>query len=167
MGVLEVVRYPHEALRGTAQRVDAVLDPDVQQQIQDLLDTMAVHGYCVGLAAPQVGYAVRILVMDCGRARKPAAGHHGMLVLCNPEILTWSGMEVGREGCLSLPDFTGNVVRATGIRVTFLDRDGISQTLDMAGFEARVLQHELDHLDGRLFIDRVVSPKADIFPRRH
>ena len=166
MRILEVLTYPHEVLRRSAAPIIDFADPRLQEQIADLVATMQFHPFCVGLAAPQIGYAIRLLVMDCGRARKPTADHHGLLVLCNPEIIAWSKMDVGREGCLSIPDFTGNVVRAIDIQVRFQDAQGQHETVTMTGFEARVLQHEMDHLDGRLFIDRVVSPKADLFPRK-
>jgi peptide deformylase len=87
-------------------------------------------------------------------------------VLVNPEITEWDGFEMGREGCLSVPDYTGNVIRATQIKLTAQDPHGNPLEYEMEGFEARALQHELDHLDGILFVDRVVSRRTDLFRRK-
>ena len=88
------------------------------------------------------------------------------MVLINPEILQWEGMAVGREGCMSVPDFTGNVIRAERVRLQALDEHGQTQHYDMTGFEARAVQHEIDHLDGLLFLDRLVSRRNDLFARK-
>ena len=87
-------------------------------------------------------------------------------MLINPEILHWDGYELGREGCLSVPDYTGNVIRAERIKLTAQDPHGDRHEYEMEGFEARALQHEVDHLDGLLFIDRVVSRRTDLFQRK-
>ncbi|MBF0401512.1 MAG: peptide deformylase [Magnetococcales bacterium] len=166
MAILDIITYPDARLREVATEIDSFDHPVVQQLIEDLLETMAALPVCVGVAAPQAGHACRLLVMQCGNARKPPPEHHGLLVVGNPEILQWSGMEVGREGCLSLPDYTGNVMRAATLQVRFQDRFGVAQTLTLSGFEARVMQHEMDHLDGKLFTDRIVSRKSDLFARK-
>ena len=119
----------------------------------------------VGIAAPQVGRFQRIVIVDCSRLRKPVP-NHGNRVLVNPEIIHWDGYEIGREGCLSVPDYTGNVIRATRIGIKARDSRGEPLELAMEGFEARAMQHEIDHLDGLLFIDRVVSRRTDLFRRK-
>ncbi|WP_130472718.1 peptide deformylase [Candidatus Magnetaquicoccus inordinatus] len=167
MAILEILTYPDVRLRAYAEEINDFSALALQQLIDDLLETMAALPACVGVAAPQTGHALRLLVMDCGNGRKPPAQHHGQLVVINPEILQWSETDIGREGCLSLPDYTGNVLRAQTIRVRFQDRNGVEQTLDLSGFEARVMQHEIDHLDGRLFTDRIVSRKTDLFLRKN
>ena len=101
----------------------------------------------VGIAAPQVGHSQRIVIVDCSQTRKPVP-NHGYLVLVNPEITEWDGFELGREGCLSVPDYTGNVIRAERIKVKARDPEGNPLAFEMEGFEARALQHEVDHLDG-------------------
>lgn len=164
--VLPILLYPDELLRRPGRLVASARDPEVQGVIDDLVDTMLASPGCVGLAAPQVNRDLQVLVCDCGLARRPTADHHGLLVMCNPQIQRWAGQEVGREGCLSLPDYTGNVVRAVEMAVRFLDRSGEFVTLTLCGYEARVVQHEMDHLEGKLFIDRVISRKADLFPRK-
>ncbi|MBF0284111.1 MAG: peptide deformylase [Magnetococcales bacterium] len=167
MTVLDILLYPDERLRQECEPVEDFADPAIQGTIDDLLETLAAHPACVGVAAPQAGCPLQLLIMDCGRARKPPADHHGLLVVCNPAILHWNGMEVGREGCLSLPDYTGNVVRATEVTVQFQNRHGQEAVLALTGFEARVIQHEMDHLEGKLFVDRLVSRKADLFRRKN
>jgi peptide deformylase len=122
----------------------------------DLIDTMRSFPGCVGIAAPQIGELVRVAVVDCSdhpRAEEP----NGLMVLVNPRI-TWSeGDEPGREGCLSIPELTGNVRRASAIEI---------EGKRSVGFEARCVQHELDHLDGLLFLDRVESLAHDLFVRK-
>lgn len=110
----------------------------------------------VGIAAPQIGELQRVILVDCRHSRKPCR-NHGFLLLCNPLIVDHSGETLGREGCLSVPDWVGIVPRAKTIRLRYQDAEGNEQMLETSGFEARVIQHELDHLDGILFIDRVVS----------
>lgn len=166
MALLKILTYPDPGLRQVSEEITDFTDPAVQALVDDLLETMAKSPVCVGVAAPQTGHLLRLLVMNCGNARKPPPDHHGLLVVCNPVILNWSGMEVGREGCLSLPDLTGNVVRALDVAVQFQDREGRERAVALTGFEARVMQHEMDHLDGRLFTDRIVSRKADLFQRK-
>ena len=167
MAILDILTYPDGRLREHAEEIHDFSAPELQRLIDDLLETMAALPACVGVAAPQTGHSLRLLVIDCGNGRKPPAQHHGQLVVINPEILHWSGTDIGREGCLSLPDYTGNVVRAQTIRVRCQDRHGVEQTLELSGYEARVMQHEIDHLDGRLFTDRIVSRKTDLFQRKN
>ena len=121
---------------------------------------MDSFGHCVGLAATQLGEMVRMVVVDV-TGHKKATVSNGRLVLVNPRIVVATGAEVGREGCLSIPELTANVRRATTIEVASADG-----TVRSEGFEARCLQHELDHLDGVLFLDRVDSLTADVFRRK-
>jgi peptide deformylase len=152
-----VLRYPNPLLK---ERCPATTDRDVLERVAvDLIDTMRSAPRCVGLAAPQIGELVRVVVVDVTGHPK-AETHNGLLVLEDPVIVRAEGEELGREGCLSVPDFTGNVRRATLVVV-----ETPSGTVEATGFEARVLQHELDHLDGVLFLDRIAS-KQDLFRRR-
>lgn len=147
------------------QKAEAVTDFDRARVVaQDLLDTMSGYSHCVGLAAPQIGVPLRMLALDVA-AHPKALASHGRLVLVNPVVVQESGSEVGREGCLSLPETTANVVRA--VRVRFRAALPDEQQLDSMtwGFEARALLHEIDHLDGILILDRVASA-AEIFERR-
>ena len=107
----------------------------------------------------------RLAIVDTSRNPKhPAA--HGLLVLVNPVIVAHNGEQTGREGCLSLPDYTANIRRHKNITVRALNLDGETVTLDAEGFESVVLQHEIDHLDGLLFLDRVANAKTDLFRRK-
>ena len=155
--VREVLRHPHPLLT----RVAEPADPEVAARVAaDLLDTMRSFPRCVGVAAPQIGELVRVAVVDCSQHPK-AAEHHGELILVNPVIVARSGGEVGREGCLSIPELTANVRRATAVTV-----EAAGLRVEATGFEARALQHEIDHLDGLLFLDRVESLDSDVFERR-
>jgi peptide deformylase len=166
MAVLDILLYPNERLREISEEVEDFTDPDLQRYIDDLIETMHAGPACVGVAAPQTGKLLRMVIIDCSLTKNPPADHHGQLVVINPVILNWSGMEVAREGCLSLPDYTGNVMRAVDVMVQFQDRHGKEHALAMTDFESRVIQHEMDHLDGKLFTDRIVSRKADLFRRK-
>jgi peptide deformylase len=163
MAVLEILTVPDERLKRASEPVTQ-FDSALRAFIADLEETRRAGPAAVGIAAPQVGHHQRILIVDV--SSKPRAPHHGHLVLINPEISHWEGFEIGREGCLSVPDFTGNVIRATRIRLRAQDPWGEPQGFSMEGFEARAVQHELDHLDGLLFIDRVVSRRTDLFRRK-
>ena len=121
---------------------------------------MESFGHCVGIAAPQLGLMSRVAVVDVTGHPK-AETQSGLLVLANPRITDREGSEVGREGCLSLPDVTANVRRARRIVV-----EHAGGTVECEGFEARCVQHELDHLDGILFLDRVESLTDDLFRRK-
>jgi peptide deformylase len=155
--VREVLLYPHPALKEVAR--EAHEPGEIARVARDLEDTMDAFGHCVGLAATQLGEMLRIVVVDVSGHRR-AASSNGRLMLVNPRIVAAEGTEVGREGCLSIPELTANVRRATRIEVEARDRRIVSE-----GFEARCLQHEIDHLDGLLFLDRVDSLTADVFRR--
>jgi peptide deformylase len=160
-----ILRYPHPLLKQRCRE----LDPDEEAELlahaaTDLVDTMRGQPRCVGLAAPQIGHAVRLVAVDCTGHPK-ADSSHGLLVLVNPVIVRADGDELGREGCLSIPDLTANVRRATVVAVEALTREGEPVAIESNAFEARVLQHELDHLDGILFLDRIAS-KQDLFQRK-
>jgi len=156
--VRDVLVYPHPALKQVAREVrDA---GEIGRVTQDLVDTMDAFGHCVGLAATQLGEMVRIVAVDVS-GHKKATTSNGRLIIVNPRIVLAEGAEVGREGCLSIPELTANVRRATAIAVE--SADGVVRS---DGFEARCLQHEIDHLDGLLFLDRVDSLTADVFRRK-
>jgi peptide deformylase len=157
LAVREVLRYPHPALK----QVAAEATPEEAERVgADLVETMRSFPRCVGIAAPQLGELVRVIAVDVTHHPK-ATSCHGLLVLANPRVVLASGAEVAREGCLSIPDLTANVRRATEVVIEAGD-----QVIRADGFEARCLLHELDHLDGLLFLDRVDSLKADVFRRK-
>jgi peptide deformylase len=163
MAVLEILQYPDPRLKQASAAV-TVFDEILHQLLRDLEDTMRAGPGSVAIAAPQVERFLRVAVVDV--SGRPKTRHHGCLRLVNPEIVHREGEVKGREGCMSVPDFTGNVVRAAAIRLRAQDADGQWREWDCEGYEARAVQHELDHLDGLLFLDRVVSPRQDLFRRK-
>lgn len=164
MAVLEILTYPDERLKRISEPVER-FDEELRVFIADLEETMDAGPGGVGIAAPQVDRPQRIVIVDCSKTRKPVP-NHGRLFLVNPEITEWEGMEVGREGCMSVPDYTGNVIRAERIRLKAQDPKGEVHEYAFEGFEARAVQHEMDHLDGLLFLDRLVSRRNDLFQRK-
>ncbi len=164
VAVLEILQLPDPRLKQVSEPV-AAFDDALQRFIDDLEETRCNGPAAVGIAAPQVGMFKRVVIIDCSNTRKPVP-NHGHLILVNPEITHWEGFEPGREGCLSVPDYTGNVIRATRIRLSAQNREGAAVEYDMQGYEARAAQHEIDHLDGMLFVDRVVSRRTDLFRRK-
>ncbi|NJC89388.1 MAG: peptide deformylase [Desulfuromonas sp.] len=166
MAVRPVLIYPDPMLKQVAVCVLAT-DATVADLVQDLVDTMAAAGHSVGIAAPQVGDLRRVAVVDVSASKLgQQQHHHGLLEMINPVIIERSGSRVFREGCMSVPEYTGNVTRAEHIVVEFTDRQGRLRVVESDGFEAVAIQHELDHLDGRLFLDRVSSLKTDVFRRK-
>ncbi len=162
--VLDVVRAPATVLSTTGAPVDPA-SPEVVQLAADLVATMRVSPGCVGLAAPQVGAGVRVFCVDVS-AHPKTRGHHGTFVLCNAEVVESSRNEKAREGCMSVPDFTGDVKRAGRVVVRGqLPRTGEQVEVRAEAFEARALQHEIDHCDGLLFLDRAAGAHA-IHPRK-
>jgi len=161
-----ILRYPHPLLKQRCRELSPADEPDlVGRAAADLVDTMRGQPRCVGLAAPQIGHALRLVAVDCTGHRK-ADSCHGLLVLVNPVIVRADGDELGREGCLSIPDLTANVRRATLVVVEAVTLEGEPVAIESNAFEARVLQHELDHLDGVLFLDRIAS-RHDLFQRKN
>lgn len=159
-----VVTAPDVVLSRPGEPVDP-FDRKTVALAADLLATMRAAPACVGLAAPQLGLGVRVFAVDVtGHPR--ASTSQGLLVLCNAELVAASRWRVGREGCTSVPDLTGDVKRAGRVVVTGqLPGTGEPVTVTADGFEARALQHELDHCAGRLFLDRVAGAHA-VHPRR-
>jgi peptide deformylase len=166
MAVREILIYPDARLKTVCAPV-ALLDAEVDALVQDLIDTMVAAGHSVGVAAPQIGVLRRVVVVDVSGSKLGRENNHGLLVMINPEIIESEGQETMREGCMSVPDYTGNVSRAESVVVQFLDREGQERVIRASGFEAVAIQHELDHLDGLLFLDRVSSLKTDVFRRKH
>lgn len=163
MPIRPVVRLPEPVLKRVADPVKEI-DDEARALAQDLLDTMRASPACVGLAAPQIGVSLRAFSLNV-TGHKKARSCHGEFVLFNPEILLSHGPEVAREGCMSVPDLTGDVPRATRLVVRGLTPEGTDRVLQVDAFEARAVLHEIDHLDGLLFLDRVTSQDA-VFKRK-
>jgi len=163
MPVLELLQYPDPRLKQVSTTVQN-FDAQLQAFIADMEQAMRAGSGGVGIAAPQVARFERIVIVDV--SSKPKIKHHGRLVLINPEILASQGTLKGREGCMSVPDYTANIIRAEHIQLKARDEHGKVQEYEMQGFEARAVQHEIDHLDGILFLDRLVSRRHDLFRRK-
>jgi peptide deformylase len=155
VAVRPVVVLPDHRLKVPSRPVGRI-DDAARALAADLVDTMRSRPACVGLAAPQIGMGLRAFALDVTGHRK-AVSCHGEVVLFDPEIVEAEGSVLAREGCLSVPDLTGDVARAARVVVRGLALDGSTRTLDTDAFEARAVLHELDHLDGLLFLDRVES----------
>lgn len=162
MAVLDILVYPDPRLKEISKPVVQFND-SLRSFILDLEETMRAGPGGVGIAAPQVGRLERIVIVDV--SGKPKIKHHGRLVLINPEIISKEGSAVGREGCLSVPEYTGNVTRAKFITLRAQDEFGKAREFQMERYEARAIQHEMDHLDGLLLLDRLVS-RRDLFRRQ-
>lgn len=157
--VLDVVRAPADVLGITGSRVDPA-DPTVIQLCADLVATMYRSPGCVGLAAQQIGVAAQAFCVDVSRHPKTRTCH-GLMVLVNAEIVAASKNDKGREGCMSVPDLTGDVKRASRVTVRGqLPVTGETVEIVTDAFEARALQHEIDHCHGVLFLDQVAGAHA-------
>jgi peptide deformylase len=155
-----LMRYGADVLHAPAATVEEIT-PEIDRLITDMVETMyAAPG--IGLAAPQVGVPLRILVIDLSIGRDPK----GLITMINPEFVERDGMQLEEEGCLSVPGFNATVVRPMRAVVTGLDREGQPQQIEGEGLLARAFQHEIDHLDGMLFVDRLRGIKKEMIVRK-
>jgi peptide deformylase len=155
-----ILRFGEPPLQARAADVGE-LTPDIQKLIDDMIETMyAAPG--IGLAAPQIGTSLRIFVVDLSLGRKP----DDLMVFINPEFVELEGMQLEEEGCLSLPGFNATVARPMRAIIRGLDRQGTMRTVEATELLARAFQHEIDHLDGKLFLDRVRGIKRDLIVKK-
>ncbi len=155
-----ILKYGASALHEPASEVGGIT-PEIDALVGDMIDTMyAAPG--VGLAAPQIGVSLRLFVVDISIGRDP----HGLIVMINPQFVLREGMQIEEEGCLSVPGFEATVVRPTRVVVKGLDREGVEHEREGTGLLARAFQHEMDHLDGRLFIDHLRGIKREVIVRK-
>lgn len=155
MAIRIIVKHPDPVLREKAKPVPKVT-PNIQKLLTDMAETM-YDAPGVGLAAPQIGISKRVIVIDVG-------DDNGLIEMVNPEIVDASGEQLGPEGCLSIPGLQGDVKRKERVKVKGWNRDGEEYVVEASGYLARAFQHEIDHLNGVLYIDlaeRVYEPKAD------
>ncbi|MBU0567676.1 peptide deformylase [bacterium] len=160
MAILPIKEYPNSVLRKRAKEVGRIRKRTLNL-ITNMIETMCAEGG-VGLAANQVGALQRIIVVDTGTSYDPRhrpnekeRSKENLTVLVNPEILSYQGEETAEEGCLSLPEITGKVTRAAFLKVRGLNQKGEALEMEYTGLSARIFQHEIDHLNGVLFIDRM------------
>jgi peptide deformylase len=161
VAVRPILLYPHPILKAHAASISPS-DPQAAAIIEDMLDSLRVSPG-VALAAPQIGYPLGVVVVDV--SRKKGEQGHGLVIFFNPRILHQEGPRIVREGCLSVPDFTGNVQRYEQTVIEGTTPTGETSILTTAGFEALAFQHEIDHLVGTLFLDRIASLSTDLFRR--
>ena len=155
-----IVRYGADVLHQPATPVGEIT-ADIHQLIDDMIQTMyAAPG--IGLAATQVGVGLRIFVADISVGRNPA----DLLTFVNPEFVERDGMQLEEEGCLSVPGFNATVARPQRVLLKGLDRDGQARTVEGTGLLARCFQHEMDHLDGTVFVDRLRGLQKDLIVRK-
>jgi peptide deformylase len=166
MAVQKIIIYPDPVLKTVCRPVDAK-DAELAGLIRDLIDTMMAGPGSVGVAAPQIGVSLRVCVVDVSANKRGKNANHGLLVMVNPEIIGREGAATMREGCMSVPDYTGDVERSTDIVARFTDGEGNIRVIEAVGFEAVAIQHEIDHLDGKLFLDRITSLKTGLFRRKN
>jgi peptide deformylase len=163
MALRQICTYPDPVLREKTKRIERI-DSSLDRLIQDMVETMhAAPG--IGLAANQVGVPLQLAVIDLS-TREDEGQRHPLLVIINPEILSMEGSVVEEEGCLSIPDYSEKVKRAARVKVRALDRSGKQFELETEGLLAKALQHEIDHLNGLLFVDKLSPLKKNLFKRR-
>jgi peptide deformylase len=162
MALLPICLFPEPVLRKKSRPVDWV-SPKVQRFVKDLTATLYTQKGGIGIAAPQVGVPWRVIIVDVS----PKDSTKGLKIMLNPSIKSREAEVLSREGCMSLPDYTANVKRAARVLVEWSDCEGKRHTEHFKGLEAICLQHEVDHLNGVLIIDRVASLKTEVFPRKH
>ena len=160
----EIVLHPSDLLRKKAIEVRDFSDPKLLALIKNLFETLDSFDHCVGLAANQIGGDLNVFVADASK-NKSCESSFGRIAIINPVIVLKRELAKSREGCMSVPDFTGDVNRATDIVLRGFSLSGENLELAAKGFEAKIFQHEVDHLNGKLFIDRVASSR-DIFARK-
>ena len=161
MAVLPIRLFPDPILRTVCKSVIAIKSSH-QKFLSDLIETLYAQRGGIGIAAPQAGEPIRLALVDVS-SKDPAKRRE---IFLNPLILRSEGQVLSREGCMSLPDYTANVYRAERLVLEWTDEKGRFKQRAVSGIEAICIQHEIDHLNGVLFIDRVASLKTDIFPRK-
>lgn len=155
-----ILKYGDDILHDAARPVD-VITLETEKLVDDMVETMyAAPG--IGLAAPQVGANVRVFVVDLSLGRDP----NGLIVMINPEFIERDGVQLEEEGCLSVPGFNATVVRPSRVLLKGLDRNGEAQQHEGTGLLARAFQHEMDHLDGTIFVDRLRGIKRDLIVKK-
>ena len=158
--ILPILRYGDSPLHDAAGPIEEITD-DVHTLIDDMIETMyAAPG--VGLAAPQVGVSLRLFIIDTSVGRDPSS----LMVMINPQFVEREGTQLEEEGCLSAPGFNATVVRPRRAVLKGFTRDGVEQTIEARDLLARAFQHEMDHLDGMLFVDRLRGIKRDLIVRK-
>jgi len=161
MSIQKIFQYPDPVLRKETKKIDA-FDNGLAKLVEDMAETM-YDAPGIGLAAPQIGKSIKLIVVDTTEDRE---GEKQYMPLINPEIIAHEGTQVDEEGCLSVPDLTANVTRYLNITVTYQDLQGQPHELSTKDRFAVVLQHEIDHLNGILFIDHLSPLKRNLYKKK-
>ncbi len=161
MAILKILTYPDPKLKKKSSPVEKI-DKEIEKLLDDMTETM-YDAPGVGLAAPQVGVNFRVIVVDISAREQDSPG---LIELINPEIISSEGVMVGEEGCLSIPGFSSEVKRKAKVKVKGLDRNGHFIELEGTGLLARAFQHEIDHIDGILYIDRLSRLKRELLKKK-
>lgn len=161
MSIKTICQYPDPVLRKETEKI-TVFDEKLSQLVADMVDTM-YDAPGVGLAAPQIGQSLRLIVVDISESKDGPKQH---MALVNPEITDHEGKQIDEEGCLSVPELTANVKRYQKITVSYLDIQGQAQKISTEDRFAVVLQHEIDHLNGILFVDHLSSLKRSLYKKK-
>ncbi len=164
MAVRPILLVPQPILKTPCRPIEKI-DAEIRRIARDLGETLN-HSPGVALAAPQIGAPVRMILVDAARKPDARGTRSGRILMINPRCVEREGERIVREGCLSVPDYTGRVLRAERMRVEGIALDGSRLTVCAEGFEALAFQHEIDHLDGFLFLDRIASLSTDLFRRK-
>lgn len=161
MSIINIYQYPDPVLRKKTEKI-TVFDEKITKLVEDMLDTM-YDAPGVGLAAPQIGQSLKLIVVDISESKDGPKQH---MALINPEITDHEGKQIDEEGCLSVPELTANVKRYQKITVSYQDLQGQPQELSTEDRFAVVLQHEIDHLNGILFVDHLSSLKRSLYKKK-
>lgn len=161
MSIQKIYTYPDPVLRKKTERITS-FDEDLKNLVEDMVETM-YDAPGIGLAAPQIGQSVRLIVVDI---TEDPEGEKKYMPMINPEIIVHEGKQLDEEGCLSVPELTANVNRYKEITVTYQDLEGNSRELSTENRFAVVLQHEIDHINGVLFLDHLSSLKRSLYKKK-
>jgi peptide deformylase len=161
MAILTILNYPDPKLRNKSTHVEKI-DREIEKLLEDMAETM-YDAPGIGLAAPQVGVNVRVIVIDVSIRQQDSPG---LIELINPEIISSEGVQIAEEGCLSIPGFSSEVKRKARVKVQGLDRKGKLVEFEGTGLLARAFQHEIDHIDGILYIERISRLKRELLKKK-
>jgi peptide deformylase len=161
MSIQKIYQYPDSVLRKETEKI-TVFDSDLTALVEDMAETM-YDAPGIGLAAPQIGRSIKLIVVDTTKEKE---GEKQYLPMVNPEIIAHEGIQVDEEGCLSIPELTANVTRYQSVTVTYQDLQGQQHEISTENRFAVVLQHEIDHLNGILFIDHLSPLKRTLYKKK-
>jgi len=164
MSIQKIYQYPEPVLRKETEKID-IFDDSLAKLVEDMAETM-YDAPGIGLAAPQIGKSIKLIVVDISKDQDGNEGEKKYMPLINPEIIIGEGSQIDEEGCLSVPELTANVTRHLKVTVTYQDLQGQPHELSTENRFAVVLQHEIDHLNGILFLDHLSPLKRSLYKKK-